>query len=99
MYRFGVICFDVNSILVKSVPCAQRPNESATAAIAVIDNCHAGFMTWLLVRGFAGPIVICLNGKVAVPWGHTRIFTGVRRSACIVSRLVDSRALEHRRTC
>src|SRR5215471_3777243 len=45
-------CFGVNSILVKSVPCAQRPNESATAAIAAIDNCHAGFMTWLLVRGF-----------------------------------------------
>src|SRR2546427_4677222 len=58
MYRFCAICFVVNSILLKSVPCAHTLTDRAAAADAASVNCHAGFMTRSLLEGSALPIVM-----------------------------------------
>src|SRR5262245_66639845 len=59
MYRFGAIFFAVNSILLKSVPCAHKLTHRATAAKVPRDNCHADFMTCsflVLGKGIFYPI-------------------------------------------
>src|SRR5438552_16410784 len=83
MYRFGEICFVVNSILLKSVPCPQAFTEKAAAANAARDNCHGDVMTRSF-RYFAHLLYYFERHREEKPTMSTRI------GLCIAIMIISS---------